>query len=1186
MTSKKLYQKALAILLVFSMVFSLIVVADAENDGEFQIKIVHTNDIHARVQENADSSIIGMEKLGSIIDSYTAGADMDLVLDSGDLFHGQPIATLVQGESVAQLAKACGYDAMTAGNHDWSYGKDRLKELCTLADMTMLTGNVVEDATGNKFFDDEFYTEDVTVDGKELKVGIFGVIDPQIKKSTTPSNVAGLTFTDAAEYANAAAAALKARDCDIVIALTHTYAPDELAKQVSGVDLWLAGHEHIKIDEEVTDADGDTTRVIESGYYLYSLSLINISGTLDDNGDAENLSIEVTPKTYADTSEYESKESVTAVMEEITTAQAEKLNEKVGSTPVDLDGVWEDLRIYQQNLGNVVTDAYLLETDADVAFENAGGIRASIAAGDVTYGDIIGVSPYGNYVVTKDITGAALKEIMETSLEIQSLCIAANDSGDYDAWPQSSGSYLQFGGMTVTYDPDKKEGSRVLSIKVQGEPLDEEELYTVATNNYVAVSSYYPQLAEAEETGQFTACDEILVRFFEQSDEEIAESINSERLFTRSSDIEWTAGGEGTKESPYLIGDLETLETLRDNVNSGTDYSGIYFKLTADIDMSEKYSETTGTSWTPIGVRENMLMDKNDDEKNKPFAGSFDGNGHKISGLYIYGTDECQGLFGYTADGAVKNLTVSGYVAGKDCIGGIAGWNSAVIENCVNECDVSGAHYDGPTEIISAAAGGISGLNQGKILKSSNIGNVNNEYYAHTNDSVGGISGENWGTVENCFNTGEVSGRFEMGGIAGLNKATIKNCYSTGIIAGFYSAGIATENSGIIENSYYLSGTAEKAVFITRSAVKTDAEEKTAEEFADGTIAYLLQGAQEADADGSVPIVWGQTLTGENADAYPVFTNDSTRSVCKVTFISNNTEYAAAYANPNGTVTLPTTPKISGYKFVKWSKTNSSTGEEFTADTAVTEDMTVYAITKKSSSGGGSSSSAKSTPTPSPTAAPTAEPTATDEPTTTDEPAATDEPTVIQTQNVFTDVPESAWYYNSVKYASENGLMSGISDTEFAPEMDMTRAMLVTVLYRAAGAPDMSEEIWGYPFEDVDAESWYGAAVYWARNNDIVQGYSEDKFAPDDPVTREQIAAILQRYALFKGIDTDEIGDLSQFTDAEKISDWAQNNVVWAVGNGLLTGKGNGVLDPIGNATRAEVAAMLQRLTGSRRIAL
>ena len=124
---------------------------------DFCIKIVHTNDIHARVEENAKSGIIGMSKLKTAIDNYTNDGDMDLVVDSGDLFHGQSIATLVQGESIAKLVKACGYDAMTAGNHDWNYGKDKLKELAGLSGLEMLTGNVV-DKEGQPFFDNYYYT--------------------------------------------------------------------------------------------------------------------------------------------------------------------------------------------------------------------------------------------------------------------------------------------------------------------------------------------------------------------------------------------------------------------------------------------------------------------------------------------------------------------------------------------------------------------------------------------------------------------------------------------------------------------------------------------------------------------------------------------------------------------------------------------------------------------------------------------------------------------------------------------------------------------------------------------------------------------------------------------------------------------------------------------------------------------
>ena len=217
-----------------------------------------------------------------------------------------------------------------------------------------------------------------------------------------------------------------------------------------------------------------------------------------------------------------------------------------------------------------------------------------------------------------------------------------------------------------------------------------------------------------------------------------------------------------------------------------------------------------------------------------------------------------------------------------------------------------------------------------------------------------------------------------------------------------------------------------------------------------------------------------------------------------------------------------------------------------------------------------SSSLVKATPTPTPSPAPEA----------TLSPSATDVPTE-DAKLPFTDVKESDWFYDNVKYVYENKLFSGVSDDLFAPNEAMTRAMLVTVLYRAAGEPDMSEEIWGYPFEDVDAQSWYGTAVYWARNCNIIEGYSENEFVPDAPITREQLAAILYRYAQFKGVSTNEIGDLSQFTDAGSISAWAQNNVGWAVGKGLLTGRDNGTLDPTGNTTRAEVAAMLQRFNES-----
>ena len=181
--------------------------------------------------------------------------------------------------------------------------------------------------------------------------------------------------------------------------------------------------------------------------------------------------------------------------------------------------------------------------------------------------------------------------------------------------------------------------------------------------------------------------------------------------------------------------------------------------------------------------------------------------------------------------------------------------------------------------------------------------------------------------------------------------------------------------------------------------------------------------------------------------------------------------------------------------------------------------------------------------------------------------------------NPFVDVNKSDWYYDSIKFAYENKLFSGISDTEFAPQNMMTRAMLVTVLYRAEGEPDMENEIWGYPFADVDAESWYGKAVYWARKNGVVNGVTENDFAPDSNITREQIAAIMFRFAKYKGYDVSvgENTNILSYTDAESISEYAISAMQYAVGSGLTKGKTETSINPQDNATRSEIAAILQR---------
>ena len=540
---KKQWNKVTVLLLTFGIVFGLFgAVTVQAQDGNasgstiFDVKIVHTNDIHARVEEDDYNQVIGMDRLSGIAQTFTEGADGSLMLDSGDTFHGQPIATLVKGESVAKLMKACGYDAMTTGNHDWSYGKERLKELGGIANVKILSGNI-KNADGTSFFDTDELVKEITKNGKTLKIGVFGVSDPEMKNKTTPSNVEGLDFQDAVSYAKKEAAALRVEGCDVVIALSHTLDPKNVAAQVDGVDLWLCGHEHIELSESVTTPDGSKTYVSESGHYLNSVGLIDLNCTMDEDGSV-HVDYEKTSVDYEAAQNYPKDASVTAVLDTIKAENETELNRVIGTSPVELDGVWEHIRIGQTNLGNVITDAYLLATGADIAFENAGGIRASIAAGTVTYGDVINVSPYGNYVVTKKLTGAQIKEMLETSLTIQKNCIVANDSGEWDAWPNDSGSYLQVGGITVRFDPAQPAGERVLSVQKDGQELDDTKEYTVAVNNYLAGSDSYPQLADAAEIGEYSCCEELLIRFFEQGSDAVTASAAKQNMIQTTKETE------------------------------------------------------------------------------------------------------------------------------------------------------------------------------------------------------------------------------------------------------------------------------------------------------------------------------------------------------------------------------------------------------------------------------------------------------------------------------------------------------------------------------------------------------------------------------------------------------------------------------------------------------------------------
>lgn len=177
----------------------------------------------------------------------------------------------------------------------------------------------------------------------------------------------------------------------------------------------------------------------------------------------------------------------------------------------------------------------------------------------------------------------------------------------------------------------------------------------------------------------------------------------------------------------------------------------------------------------------------------------------------------------------------------------------------------------------------------------------------------------------------------------------------------------------------------------------------------------------------------------------------------------------------------------------------------------------------------------------------------------------------------FEDVAPGAWYESAVRYAYFHNIMEGMRETEFAPATALTRAMAVQILYNLEGQPDLSDENLGYPYEDVDAQAWYGDAVYWARITGVATGYGDGTFQPGDSITRQEFAQMLYNYAKYKGYDLTAEGDLAQFPDSESVADWAEAAMRWANGNQLINGHDDGTIDAAGIGTRAQAASILMQ---------
>jgi 5'-nucleotidase / UDP-sugar diphosphatase len=474
--------------------------------SDFLLTVMHTNDTHGNIQDIA--------KRATAIDHVRAENPEALLLDAGDVFSGTLYFNEFLGQADLEFMNYLGYDAMTFGNHEFDLGASTdghkaLADFIKGAEFPLVSSNV--DFSKDSKFDglQNFEVSEEPTNGqiyygivKEVdgeKVGIFGLTTEE-----TPfiSSTGEVVFQDYLERAAQMVEEFEAQGINKIIALTHLGYDDsllydndlELAKQVDGIDVIVGGHTHTALDEPTLNEDGEEpTILVQTGEYGKALGTLDV--TFDEDGVLTGYAGEL-----IEISELEADPVVADMLKPYSEKIEAIKTQSIGKeTAVELDGVRENVRTKETNLGNLITDGMLakaktINPDTVIALQNSGGIRASIDQGDITMGEILTVMPFGNSLGIMELTGAEIVEALEHSVS---------------AAPTASGAFLQVSGLNFTYDSSKPAGERVVSVEVQNGSdfveLDENASYFVATNTFTAKGGdNYTVFKEAYEDGRLS----------------------------------------------------------------------------------------------------------------------------------------------------------------------------------------------------------------------------------------------------------------------------------------------------------------------------------------------------------------------------------------------------------------------------------------------------------------------------------------------------------------------------------------------------------------------------------------------------------------------------------------------------------------------------------------------------------
>ena len=487
-----MFKKFFGALIVTLMIFGSTICAAA------QLVIFHTNDMHSRMQStDDDGKSIGLAQISAAVKTAKKNNPLTLWLDAGDTLHGMPTINITNGEGIVPILNAAGIDAMAAGNHDFNYGSKQLEKLAKGLKFPVLAANVVRKGNDKLVFKPYKIFK---LDG--LKIGVFGLSTPETAYKTNPANVTTIDFLNPVDKAREMIKILRPK-CDVVIALAHLgvdasseFTSERLARETDGIDLIVDGHSHTALFDGIRIKD---TLIVQAGCYEHFLgrATLEIENHKIISKKAELLDAEVV-KSINPTPDAKVLSLLAA-----NHAKSDKLlDEVIAHSDKHLSGERLLVRRNESELGNLIADAFRWTAKTDIGICNGGDVRTDLPAGDVTRRDVLAILPFGNFLEAAEISGAQIREMLEHSVEF---------------YPASFGGFLNVSGMTFSYDPSKPPKHRVEEIFVNGQPLDENKIYTIAlTDFHAAGGDDYTMLANLKIIGQFGNYDEAFANYLNE----------------------------------------------------------------------------------------------------------------------------------------------------------------------------------------------------------------------------------------------------------------------------------------------------------------------------------------------------------------------------------------------------------------------------------------------------------------------------------------------------------------------------------------------------------------------------------------------------------------------------------------------------------------------------------------------